>query len=444
MRPRGLQWIVSTTAFVLGACTGGAAKEPAGKPDGVNLVFILLDTVRPDHLTPYGYAKDTTPFLASLAENGVVFERAYAPSTWTPSSMASIFTSLYVNQHGVLTGYLATQKALTHGENFSFNQIPSTTETAPEVLKRLGYRTFAVADNINISERLGFSRGFDRFWMHNGAGADAINAKLREWRAEVRSGKHFLYVHYNDAHAQLRGTGIYTKRKPWYDESVEPARENIEAYDSGLSYLDERVRELFELLEFEKDTLVVITADHGEEFGEHGGYEHTIKLYDELLRVPLIVYQPGRLARRRVSEPVSTLDLLPTFREAAGGKPSPFDQGVSLFKTIEGPPPAEPRTFFPMRFKEGRRKLFARKGVVRARWKYILTVPENTEELYDLEADPKERTNLASKLPQVVADLRGRLEAFESTAKVHKREFSGPAHISPEQAEQLRALGYIQ
>jgi arylsulfatase A-like enzyme len=347
----------------------------------------------------------------------------------------------------VLTGYYATKKALEHGESITLNTIPSTAETVPEVLKQLGYRTFAVADNVNISERLGFSRGFDRFAPHNQAGSEVLNAKLRKWRAELRSsGKFFLYVHYNDAHVQIRTRekGTYRKRKPWYDENVEPAQERVEAYNSNLSHMDERVKEIFELFGLEQNALVVITADHGEEFGDHGGHEHQNKLYDELLRVPLILYQPGRIGRRRVSEPVSTIDLLPTFREAAGGKPGPSDEGVSLFQTIEGPAPAEPRTFFPMRFKETGRRPHARKAVVRARWKYILTLPQRAEELYDLEADPKELTNLAGEHPQVVAELRGRLESFEKTAKVHKREFGGATHISPEKAEQLRALGYVQ
>ena len=303
---------------------------------------------------------------------------------------------------------------------------------------------------INISERLGFHRGFDRFSPNSEVGADALHKTIRGWREEIQaSGNYFLYVHYNDAHLLGRGkTGLtrkgkYRPREPWYDENVEPERANIEAYDSNLSYMDERVKELFDRFGLEKNTLVVIAADHGEEFADHGDYGHSNQLYDELLRVPLIVFQPDRLAPRRVAEAVSTLDLLPTFREAAGGTPNPSDEGVSLYKSIEGPPPGEPRTFFPMRFTESAVKPLARKGVVRGRFKYILSLPAQEEELYDLEADPGEQTNVAGKHPQVVADLRGRLEAFEKEASTHKREYGGETHISPAQAEQLKALGYV-
>ena len=445
MRPGTPARLCFAAALAVAGCskqTNAPAASTATRPEPrpVNVVFILLDAVRFDHLTPYGYKKNTTPFLESVAEKSVVFDKAYAVSTWTPSSMASIFTSLYVNQHGVLTGYRATKNALERGESVELNRIPSTTETLPEVMKGLGYRTFAVADNLNICERMGFSRGFDRFSPHNKEGSDVVNNQLRDWQQDVNSGgKYFLYVHYMDAHQP------YKKQKPWYDARVKPAEESSEAYDSNLSQMDERIKEAFALFGFDKgSTLVVITADHGEELGDHGGSGHKNKLYNELLRVPLIVYYPERLKPRRVADAVSNFDLLPTFRELGGGKPSRFDQGVSLFKTLDGPAPAEPRVFFPMRWAEVAKERLVKKGVVRERWKYIVTLPEKDEELYDMETDPKEQKNLAKRSPDVVADLSGRLAEFEKTAKVFKREFAAPAHISPEQAEQLKALGYVQ
>jgi choline-sulfatase len=444
MNPRTAARLVVFAALLLsgvGCSRKTEAPKPTPGPRPVNIVFILLDAVRADHLTPYGYTRrDTTPFLASLAEKSVVFDRAYAVSTWTPSSMASIFTSLYVNQHGVLTGYRATKTALERGENIELNRIPSTVETLPEVMKRLGYRTFGVADNLNICERMGFSRGFDQFSPHNKEGSDVVNKQIRDWRGAIRSaGKYFLYIHYMDAHVP------YRPRAPWYDEKVKPAEASAAAYDSNLSLIDERVRKVFEILDFSKDTLVVVTADHGEEFQDHGGAGHKNKLYNELLRVPLIVYFPERLSPRRVADPVSNIDLLPTFRELAGDKPSRFDQGISFFKTLAGPPTGEPRTFFPMRWSEvAEKSRGVKKGVLREKWKYIVTLPEKKEELYDTEADPRERANLASKNAAVVAEMRTRLEEFEKNAKVFKREFAAPAHISPEQAEQLKALGYVQ
>lgn len=442
MKPRALAALMLGPALVLAGCGrgSGAPNEIASQPkQPPNVVFILLDAVRADHLTPYGYAKNTTPFIASVADKSVVFDRAYAASTWTSSSMASIFTSLYVNQHGVLTGYLATKTALGRGESARLNRIPSSAETMPEVMKQLGYRTFGVADNLNICQRMGFDRGFDRFSPHSSQGSKVVNAQLREWRDEIGSGgKYFLYIHYMDAHKP------YRKRKPWYDEKVPPEGRNMEAYDSNLSLMDSRIKEAFELLGLGKgETLVVITADHGEEFLDHGRNFHQNQLYNELLRVPLIVYYPGRLRSRRVADPVGTMDLLPTFREVAGGRPGRLDQGTSLLRTL-AEPRQEPRLFFPMRVSEYGREPLAHKGVVRGKWKYIRTLPRRTEELYDMETDPKERDSVAGRFPAVVADLRGRLEEFEKTAKVYEREFSGETKISPEQAEQLKALGYVR
>jgi hypothetical protein len=224
--------VVLATLLLSGAACSKKAEKPKPVPESrpVNIVFILLDAVRADHLTPYGYARrDTTPFLASLAEKSVVFDRAYATSTWTPSSMASIFTSLYVNQHGVLTGYVATKSALERGEIIALNRI------------------FGVADNLNICEQMGFSRGFDHFSPHNSAGSDVINEQILDWRDAIRSGRpYFLYIHYMDAHMP------YRRREPWYDVKVKPAEARREAYDSNLSLLDKRIRKVFEMLDFRK------------------------------------------------------------------------------------------------------------------------------------------------------------------------------------------------
>ncbi len=431
--------VVLALLLLSGAACSKKTETPKPEARPVNIVFILLDAVRADHLTPYGYARrDTTPFLKSLAEKSVVFDRAYATSTWTPSSMASIFTSLNVNQHGVFTGYVATKSALERGEIIALNRIPSTVETLPEVMKRLGYRTFGVADNLNICEQMGFSRGFDHFSPHNSAGSDVINEQILEWRDAIRSGgRYFLYIHYMDAHLP------YRPRAPWYDEKVKPAEVRREAYDSNLSLLDKRIRKVFEMLDFSQDTMVVVTADHGEEFQDHGGVGHKNQLYNELLRVPMIVYFPQRLPPRRVAETVSTLDLLPTFRELAGDRLSRLDRGVSFFKTLAGSPTQEPRTLFPMRWSETEEKT-AKKGVVRGKWKYIVTLPQEKEELYDTEEDPRERANLAKKNPSMVAEMRMRLEDFEKNTRVFPREFARPARVSPEQAEQLRALGYLK
>ncbi|HET7293074.1 MAG TPA: sulfatase [Vicinamibacteria bacterium] len=409
-----------------------SASRAEPQPD---IVFFLLDTLRADHVPAYGYPKRTMPFLSRLAERGVVFERAWAPSSWTPTSMASIFTGLWANQHGVLTGFRATQRALREGDTIELNRVPAAAELLPEVLKRAGYRTYGAADNINMGPAMGLTRGFDRFFGRPDGG---VRGRVRGWKQELRpgGGPFFLYLHYMDAHGPF-------KTSPRSGQTEIDA--TIEAYDAALGSLDEKIRYTFGTLGLEKreNLVVLLLADHGEEFLEHGGTGHGIKLYEELLRVPLILYAPGRLEPRRVAQPVSTIDVLPTLRELAGVPRGQQDAGVSLLATLRGEV-KETRSFFPMRFWKPSNVRLARKAVVHGRHKYIVEQPVNTEELYDLEADPGERRNLAASEPALVAELRERLRSFERSAPSYPREFASKVPITRDQAEELKALGYVQ
>ncbi|HET7294465.1 MAG TPA: sulfatase [Vicinamibacteria bacterium] len=429
----------STLVAMLATAACGTPAPPAARPPGkggerpARIVFVLLDTVRADRLAPYGYAKDTMPFLSQLASKGVVFEKTWAPSSWTPSSMASIFTGLWVNQHGVLIGYRATRKALKEGESIQLNRIPRTAETLPEVMKKAGYRTYGVADNINIGKPMGFTRGFDRFTVRS---QGAVKDRVAKWKGELRRrGSYFLYLHYMEGHGPFR----------------DPARDgktqlevNTEAYEAALRLLDGELRSHFETLGLlEPGSFIVIAADHGEEFWDHGGTGHDNQLYEELLRVPLILYAPGLLEPARVKAPVTTVDILPTLREVARAAPSPADQGVSLLKTLRGEA-TRTRTFYPMRWWDPSDVRKVKKAVVRERYKFILNLPEGTEELYDLETDPEEKRNLETERREIASELKQALRRFEHEAATHPREFAENVRVSPAQAEELKALGYVQ
>jgi arylsulfatase A-like enzyme len=429
-------------ALMLSACapaperTGAASPAPPAtrrdqRPD---IVVFLLDTVRADHLSIYGYPKRTMPFLSRIAERSVVFERAWSSSSWTPTAMASIFTGLWANQHGVLTGFRATQRALRGGDAIELNRVPQAAEVLPEVLKRAGYRTYGAADNINMGAAMGFTRGFDQFY---GRPEGGVRGRVREWKQELKqgAGPFFLYLHYMDAHGPFK-----TNPRPGQPD-IDAA---VEAYDAALTALDEKIRFTFGTLGLEgRRVVVLVLADHGEEFLEHGGTGHGLKLYNELLRVPLVLYAPGLLEPRRVPQPVSSIDVLPTLREVAGAAPGERDAGVSLLATLRGEV-EEPRTFFPMRFWKPTNPRLARKAVIHGRHKYIVEQPADVEELYDLEADPGERRNLAASQPALVSELRERLRRFERSAPAYPREFASRVPISREQAEELKALGYVQ
>ena len=239
-----------------------ASKEP-------NIVVIVIDTLRQDHLPFYGYPKDTAPFLSKVAARSVVFENAYSVSSWTAPATASIFTSLNPIQHGVTTGMLATRKLQMINSKIKLNKIPNQLETMPEVLKKAGYKTYAVADNFNISEEEGFDQGFDKFITYNYKTADRVNDTLKKMQKEIKNaGKYFLYIHYMDTHEP------YHKRAPWFEESDDPREVKISAYDSEINYVDGKIKEAFEFFGWDENTLVIITSDHGEEFYDHGKWGH--------------------------------------------------------------------------------------------------------------------------------------------------------------------------
>jgi arylsulfatase A-like enzyme len=413
-------------------CVALEASAPARHRD---VVFILSDTLRRDRLGAYG-GPARTPRFDRFAAEGLGFTAAFAPAPWTKPAIASLFTGLRPAAHGVVShpglrgrGGVLESDVLAPGHL-----------TLAEALAMAGYRTAAFVSNPWLGRELGFGQGFEIYddsLAGEATPGEAVTAAGLRWlRERPRDGRpFFLYLHYMDAH-DMGGN------EPRPGQSKNDARR--EAYARALRSLDDKLRFVIRTLGLDDGrTLVLVTADHGEEFLDHGGEGHWNKLYEELIRVPLVAYWPGRLVPARVSEPVASIDILPTLREAAGAPASAADAGVSLLATLRGEV-NEARTFYPMRWWNATDVRYVRKAVVHAANKYIVGMPEREEELYDLAADPQEKRNLVRERPQLAAELRERLRAFETSARVHPREFAEPVSISREQAEELKALGYVQ
>jgi arylsulfatase A-like enzyme len=426
---------VVTLTSLLGGC---------GKPGSPNIVLIVVDTLRADHLSCYGYGQNTSPFISELAAQGVLFERAYSASSWTSPGTASIHTSLYPFQHGVTTGFLATKKGRKADPTIRLNRIPEEAVTIAEVLKEAGYRTFAVTDNLNITEEQGFSQGFDAFQNYNYETAEAVNGKLSEWRDEIEDAQpYFLYIHYNDPHQP------YNRRKPWL--AVEGSRPvtRVTAYDSEIGYVDSKIKEVFDMYGWNAGAVLILTSDHGEEFYEHGELGHGYNLYSQTIHVPLIIYpalqaEPGS----SIATPVSTIDVLPTVRAAAGLQSDPADEGISL---IGAAPGAEiyPNDRFLISHLERKwtkdkagRTEYVMKSVISGEWKYIVTFPL-AEEFYNLRGDPGEISNVLDERMAVADPLRQYLESFEvSCARLEQIDIDVP--VDDKLLEKLESLGYIR
>lgn len=433
MRP--VRTVTALIAAALALLAVLAPRPAVRKPD---IVLIVIDTLRQDHLPFYGYERDTAPFLTALAGRSAVFQNAYSTSSWTAPCTASLFTSLYPVQHGVLSGRMAVRELQKGGVAIKLNRIPHRAETIAEAMKRAGYSTWAVTENSNLSAALGFEQGFDHFFPLNPVQvADAISDRLLALRPQLLSQQpYFLYLHYMDVHAP------YNENPPLFDPTLEGDARRVSAYDSEIRYLDSHIESTSAALGWSANTVVVVTSDHGEELRDHGGWGHARTLFAEVLNVPLVVHDPGQKPRR-IHERVSHVDVLPTLREIVGLSAAPGDSGLSLLPLIRGASRAlPPRSLFAdfWHTPEGRPKPYLM-ATIHGRYKHIEGMPEG-EMLFDLDADPMDLQNRIAAYPKVAGDLRGRFERFRAKSRKLEPEFEASV-LDQATNEELKALGYI-
>lgn len=428
-----------------------ASWAPRTRP---NLVLVTIDTLRADRLSSYGHPRETTPYLDALAARGARFSRAYSPAPWTAPAMASLFTSTPPLRHGVVHGTIRA------GQVAQQEIIPDDLPLLTQVLQAGGYRTFGIAANGHLAADYGFGRGFDDYRCIGFESTDAIERELAlTLRALPGEGPYFLWVHLFDPHQE------YLPREPWISAfwpkdrrryprlstmtnpkalaDLDPEGSRFAylnaLYDSELRHVDEFAKELLEPLVEAGDPLVVVTSDHGEEFADHGAYGHGHTLFDELLRVPLIVRLPGRLgAGKVIAEPVSLLDVMPTLLDAAGLEPPGAPAGRSLLPLINGES-SPPRAFFASNSRD-----VEIRALIRGKQKYVhYPLDPSRDQLFDLAADPQEAYNLL----QAGADASELLAELERHAARSEAARPGPIRTAPrsaEELEELRALGYVE
>ena len=407
-----------------------------------NVVVILIDTTRPDHLPFYGYPKATTPFLNELASRSTVFEQAFAGSSWTAPATASIFTGLYPFQHGVVMGLAAQLQIIKKDPNIKINRIPDGVLTMPEVFKANGYRTFTVADNANISKAQGFHQGFDKMVCLSHTGAKNVNRNVIGLEKEIKGGSpYFLYIHYNDPHKPYKlelapGEG---NGERVYDQKL--------VYDKELTLVDASIRELFQRFGWKRDTLVVVTADHGEEMFERGFYGHGRTLFNTVIHVPLLFFYPGSglVNGGRVQGPVSTLDILPTLSSLLRFGKLKDVAGADLSALLKEPgrtAPARP-VFSHLQLKGAGRAEVLQKAAIFGNYKYIYQSNAETSLFFDLARDFMEERNLYPGHTAQANKLAARYYQFERTCKRFNPDYVD-IELDEKSIEHLKTLGYIQ
>lgn len=440
------------------AALGPACQPKPQRPR--NVLWILVDTLRADHLSLYGYGRKTSPNLEAFARGAVVFRSARSQASCTFPSVNSMFTSQWPNR------FLGQP-------NNSFG-IPKAVTTIAEVLRQKGYKTMAVSASAVVRDNPsrfnpngGFGAGFDVFhescvWKPAGCVNRAALPLLQNGDKPF-----FLYLHYIDPHgpydppkqhqrqfevgstdkefirngdANPIGSWLYAGKR---DPKVTP--EDMEylvgLYDDEIAYFDGRLAEL--LAEVKKrglleNTLIVFSADHGEEFLEHGHIKHCRAVYDASIHTPLLIKVPGQPARD-VDAAASNIDLSPTILDLLGIDASPLNpQGRSLRPFLEGKaddPKAGARYQFSM--------IAAVRSVSDGRYKLIEDLGKGTSALYDTKTDPKETKDILTQERRIYHRLHKELEAW-----LERAEGAASASLSLKNAaeaeKKLRALGYLE
>jgi arylsulfatase A-like enzyme len=438
--------LAAVLALALAAC------DPT--PERPNVLLVTIDTLRADRVGPRPDRTSLTPFLDELASRGLRYTAAYATAPWTPPSMASILTGLYPSRHGV-------RRNITFGEQLVAQEVlPDDLPFLPDLLQREGYATFGVAANQVLAPEHGFARGFDRYeclgFEHDG---NVVIRTLEDWLPEIREREPWLvWVHFLDPHApyQRSEPGPPPRAAPGSSypelEGVQPPQRYermkkvgpgssrlayIEAlYEGEIQRVDDHVRGIFARLDEPQRTLAVVTSDHGEEFLEHGRFGHGNNLFEESVRIPLILRLPGaRRAGEVVQATASLVDIVPTVLEVTGIEPPEGVQGRSLLGLWD----EEPRRAV---FVDLARVAEAR-AAIEGRWKLIDEVrPEPRRMLFDLAADPRERRSISAASAEPAARLE-RLARDHVERSERERGGDNPIHpLTPEQVEALQSLGY--
>jgi arylsulfatase A-like enzyme len=452
-----------------------ACSKPVPQPRP-NVVLIVMDTTRADHLSLYGYDRDTTPYLASLAEEAIRFDHAYATSPWTVSSHASLFTGLLPATHQ------ATQENL---------RLDSELDTLAELLGRAGYETAAFTNNMWISDFTNLPRGFDEvaaLWRTRGeakgdGGRHATNRAVLRWlRSRDQERPFFIFINYMEAHWPYRAPQACRDRflsdvdastikrsrfsaVRWYHQKRRHAPDEVLAaraglYDAALCVLDDVLEDLFgalrEVVPFD-DTLIIITADHGENLGDHGHMGHSFALYDSTLRIPLLIRRPGGKEGGTVrTDPVQLTDLFVTIAKATSVEP--LDERVTGVDLMANSAPADrpivgeyyyPRTFlgrFP-KTQAAEEMLAPFKRRIRSIQigpDKLIWGSDGRSELYQTAVDPHETDNRVDRDPERARVLEAKLdEIVEQLSRSITVPQPPISEMDPEAISELRALGYI-
>jgi arylsulfatase A-like enzyme len=465
-----------------------------------NLILVVLDTMRADHLGVYGYPRPTSPWLDRFAEHAIVFETAISPSSWTLPAHATLFTGLFPRAHGADIVPSGTGTSLARlgreADTADVRALPPAAVTLAELAKHAGMETGAIcANSAYLYRDFGLDQGFDTYvdaigseaghrpkglalglWMgldrfrafrrliqaneRSYLLAPEVNSLALRWLAARRDRRFLLFLNYMDTHvprvpplryrrlfpAAMRPASVDVDAIRSRTRPILPAEREglVDVYDASVRHVDAELERLFVALESQgvlEHTVVVIVGDHGESLGEHHDIEHANGAYATEVHVPLLVRLPGQVAGRRVADVVHLADVLPTLVDLLGLESPPDVQGSSLLGTE--------RRFPAVSFTAPYRDL----AIVHPRFYYrshhaiyrdpwvLISRSDGERELYDFRADPDEERDLATTRPAEVEALSAELLRFEGEVQP-RFEHETTTLLDEDARQRLRALGY--
>ncbi len=462
-----------------------------------NILLIVMDTVRADHLSCYGYERPTTPHLDRLAEEGVRYANAISTGCWTVPTHSSLFTGTYPSFHGARDGHPI---------------LNPNAQTMAALLKAYGYQTVGFTNIGWLTENTGLIRGFDTFLpvyrLYQGrsipvlarrvlaklvsvltggklTGASTTNQQVKRWLTHRNPEQpFFMFINYAEAHAPYRPPRSFAQRflEPYGLNLAEALQVNQDPlkhmagaavmaekdfevlrtlYDAELAYLDTRLGELFSYLDQQDlldQTMIIVLADHGENLGDHGMLGHKWCLYDTLLRIPLIIRYPSHFpSGTTVENQVQVVDIFPTMLDILDIQEKGIRDQLQGFSLLPDQVSNHPRQFAVAEWtgrswKDDFRKYpgfdytqFERdlKAIRTHQFKYIWA-SDGQHELYDIAKDPTESRNLVDVLPEEAQRLQDHLFNFINAVK-STEETAPEEELEMDQVlvEHLRELGYI-
>ncbi len=457
--PPGHRLLPAFATFLTLATACTTHPHPAPWPKHPNIVILVVETLRADHLRPYGYPRNTMPNLEDLADEGVLFEHATTVAPWTLPSVVSILTGLPPSAHGVTTYE---------------DRLSDKVDTLAERLRHAGYHTAFLGVNSLFESDRNLEQGFDHYFGIDEISSEELNRNILAWLHDRPLDRPvFLYVHYFDPHCRYAppedyneiywpvprslATGRTMTRQQFNnmhecfqlhhgpDEPILDVDYYLAQYDAELRHVDAMIGVFLERLKtagLYDSSLIFAVGDHGEEFYDHGGFGHGRVLYEHTTRVPFIVKVPGGgPGGRRVRGHVSTLDIPRTVLGAVGldAQAGPF--GMDLRPILGGREVPRNRAVYTETDYEG-----TVRAVIQGRWKLIVSVDgKRPGGLFDLSIDPGEQHDRSSEDPRTRAALYRLIVARAAEESEYRRRYpSEQRPLSDRVLERLKALGYVE